>query len=52
MKDFFINRIIWFYDHPIITAVLLSAVLVVLHWLIYGKYLDMPASEVPAWVLM
>jgi hypothetical protein len=48
MKDFFIRVLIWFYEHPIVFAILA----LVVYYLLVGKYLDKPAGEVPTWVLM
>ena len=48
MKDFFFNVLCWCFDHPIVIAILAF----VLYFLLIGPYLDRPAGEVPAWVLM
>lgn len=48
MKNFFFNLIGWLFDHPIINAV----IMLIIYYLIVGKYMNKPASEVPAWVFM
>lgn len=48
MKRILFNIVLWFYDHPFVCLLLLFLIYV----LIYGKYADMPAGDVPAWVFM
>ena len=48
MKNFLFNIIDWFYEHPLLSLLLLALIYACIYW----KYADMPASDVPAWVFM